>query len=146
MSRPKDLPWGKSPFDDMPREELLLWARRMYTACEHARGVLSNVEASMPPGNPFWSARGTGGHALRMCTFVVEEVERRFDRESIFRSFYRYAVDLLFPVDLQVGGYGWHRCLADKCDIFIGDYESEKVVCPMHPSAKTRRIIWEDLR
>jgi hypothetical protein len=144
MTTCENLPWGKSPFDDMPHEELLFWARRMYVACEHARGALSNIESSMPPGHLFWSVGGTGGHALRMCTFVVKEVQRRFDHESIYRSFYRYAVDLLFPVDLQVGR-GWHRCLAGECDILVINYESKKAECPAHPGAETRAITWEDL-
>ncbi len=144
-TKPKKLPWGKSPFDDMKHEELLFWTRRMYSACESSRSVMSNLRSSAEPGSLFWGDGGSGGRALAKTSVVVEEIERRFDRESIFLSFYRYAVDLLFAPEL---GYGWHLCTASGCDTMIGSSDPKAYLpkCPVHPSGKMRPIVWDDLK
>ena len=141
--KPRKLPWGKSPFDDMPHDELLLWARRMYAACTSSRHVLTMLRRDERGG--FWGRDGSGGQSLSMLDLVVDGIERRFDHESIYRSFYRYAVDLLFTPE---HGFGWRICGEPGCDDMIGQGPDEHRVpcCPRHPDAPMRRITWDDLK
>lgn len=147
MGKPKRLAWGKSPFDDMDPDELLFWARRMYAVCTEARSVMALCH-SADPWSSFWSLRGSGGDALVKANTVVEEIERRFDHESIYRSFYRYAVDLLFGPSL---GVGWHICTVEGCGQMTGrgvrEVQGAQPVprCPSHRETPMRPITWEDL-
>lgn len=103
----KRLEWGETPWDAMPREELLREVQRGYSALTAARGVLSMTKA-LDPSSPFWiGPYGTGGRALAKCNAVVEPIEARFDGEDIYRSFFRYADDLLFGTEI---GSGWRVC------------------------------------
>lgn len=142
MAEPKRLAWGKSPFDDMDRDELLLWARRMYAACVSARSVMA---LSMgPEPSSFWKEGGSGFDAMSKADMVVEEIERRFDSESVYRMFYRYADDLLFKPSL---GFGWHICPEDGCGQMIGhDDESQPVPTCLKHKTTMRPIVWNDLR
>lgn len=82
---------------------------------------------------------------MAMADLIVEEVERRFDHESIYRSFYRYAVDLLFTPAL---GFGWEICMVEGCDIMMGASIGKRArpKCIRHPNATMRPISWDDLR
>jgi hypothetical protein len=81
---------------------------------------------------------------MEMVDAVVEEIERRFDHESIYRMFYRYALDLLFRPHI---GFGWHICTADGCGEMIGRYDETAPVpvCRKH-KVSMRPIVWNDLR
>jgi hypothetical protein len=103
--KPRELEWGETPWDDMPREELLREMQRAYAAVNAARSVLGILQG--PDPSAFWKPRGSGYRALAMCTAVTSRVEERFDSESVYRAFYRYAVDVLFAPEL---GFGWAVC------------------------------------
>lgn len=207
---PKKLAWGETPFDDMDRDELLDWskrmldactvarvtfsalrdgwatttdpywnhtgtggkafakvklvvvnsagyhtadakrstlldaARRLYAACPSARSALVILRASMPSLS-FWSQGRTGATALARLDAIVEEIERRFDSESIYRSFYRYANDLYFGPEL---GLGWHICQVDGCDVMVGHSGGSQLPprCLRHGEGKMRPITWDDLK
>jgi hypothetical protein len=116
----------------------------MYSACVSARSVLA-LTRGPEPWSPFWRPKGSGADATAKVDMIVEEIERRFDSESIYRSFYRYAVDLLFRPDL---GFGWHICTVDGCGEMIGrDDPSRPVpVCHTHGDTPMRPIVWNDLQ
>lgn len=143
MAKPERLAWGKSPFDDMEHDELLLWARRMYHACTETRSVMA-LTRGLQSSSTFWGPGGTGGDAMTKVEFVVEEIEKRFDRESIYRSFYRYAVDLLFSPKL---GFAWAICTVEGCGQMLGRYDPAMPppTCPSHRETPMRPITWDDL-
>lgn len=92
---------------------------------------------SHDPDSPYWGLSGSGGNALEMGTQALEPYERNAKRrESIYRSFFRYAVDLLF----DGLGVGWKICDADGTMLAPGEHGCIQCKGPMRP------ITWEDLK
>lgn len=112
----KELQWGETPWDSLSREELLREVQRLYSAVQSARSVLAMLRQEQRTG--FWGWRGSGGTALDKAEQCVDRVETVFDRESIYRAFYRYADDLLFDCSQHDIGFGWGLC--PVCKITIG--------------------------
>lgn len=112
--RPKDLKWGETPFDRMTPEDVLLSAKRMYSAL----GSLLSVAMMMrnyEPASPYWTG-GVGGAAIEKGTQAMAAVSPQDDkrREQIYRMFYRYADDLLFDISKHpMIGNGWVVCPVD---------------------------------
>lgn len=132
----RDLEWGETPWDDMPREELVRETQRLYAALVEARRVLESYGCG-DSKNPFWQRGGDGGDALEMAG---EALGTYGDvRAVLYRSFFRYAVGLLFP---GVGA-DWHVCVA--CGLIIGSDERADVIHDGHARAPTRPIEWRDL-
>jgi hypothetical protein len=137
----KKLKWGETPFDKMDRAQLLLHCQRMYDACTGSRSLLRQFEWA-DPNSPFWGRKhGSGGRELAKLSDIVETIEATFDHESIYRAFFRYATDLLFPT-LGIGSR-WHVC--DKCGSMQGAACDGAVhLCVMCKSTM-RPIVWADL-
>ena len=90
-----ELKWGETPFTHMTHEELLFAANQMYAACVSARSVLRM--SSMRGDHYYWDPQeGSGGRALNKLDQVVEPTEEKYSPEKIYRSFFRYADDVLF--------------------------------------------------
>ena len=109
----RDLNWGETPWDDMPREELVRETQRFYAAIVEAKSILGQ-SAYGRTAMPFWSSVGMGGRALARATKALEPYEGKWPGETPYRAFFRYAVDLLFPGM----GAGWHIC--DACGFMLG--------------------------
>jgi hypothetical protein len=52
----KELKWGQTPWDDLPREELLRHIQRLYSALESARSMFQ-INAHGGSGR-YWSSEG----------------------------------------------------------------------------------------
>lgn len=120
----KTLNWGETPWDSLTREELLREVQRTYIALLHCRSVMKLSRGPNPEPNSFWdSERGTGNRAMAMANQVLNPISAEFSDEEIYRSFFRYAVDLLF----DGLGEGWVVC--PKCDIMLGAIEKAGQPC-----------------
>ena len=109
----KRLEWGQTPWDSMSKEDLIREVQRMYSAVGSLESCLS-MQKSVCPESPYWGAGGAGGRALSKADQVQQSVEKTYDRDDLYRSFYRYADDLLF----NGVGFGWDIC--PKCGMMIG--------------------------
>ena len=142
MSR--KLEWGETPWDNMPRAKLLRETQRMYAALVSARSPLAMMQQADPTA-PFWRLDGTGGKALAK----VEQALAPYPGEPAYRSFFRYATDLLF----DGLGSGWMVC--DKCDcmtagVTAADRPKDCASCRMkvksEPGVPVRPLRWSDLK
>lgn len=165
--RKKKLKWGQTPWDDMSREELLKTIWRLWVALDRSNGILQSmlfttciqegIDAKSPQAfeaiSPYWGKEGMGGAALEMVRQAVDPIQNQVDGETMFRSFFRYADDLLFD---QNGfcfiGSNWVVC--PKCNCMYGSRRGDMVgkKCSDHPFGKEecggvfRKLQWEDLR
>lgn len=99
----KRLDFGKTPWDDLSREELLRQVWRMFSALESADLVLRFFKARTrkdDPYSPIWDEQGNGGQVLGRISQIIDPVYEEYDEESV-RSFFRYATSLLFDVPDQ---------------------------------------------
>ena len=144
----KQLAWGQTPWDDLDRDELLREVQRMASALQSANSVLSMISAA-EPAHPFWT-RGTGARAAAKVEQALARLTE-YDGENIYRSFYRYADDLLFDSTTMRIGWGWAVC--PVCDQMIGEGIDEQsavgTTCASHLNTKCpgvlRAITWDDL-
>lgn len=143
------LQWGETYLDRLSHEELLIASKRMYHALESSWGLLKGYQ-EQNPDSPFWGRRGRGGMSLSQCEQAMNAIMPHDDdekRESQYRSFYRYATDLLFHANDADIGSAWMVC--DGCGNLWGSRrtnlgaENLKTECPcgqtLHP------ITWDDL-
>lgn len=137
------LKWGQTPWDKMSKSELLREVQRMFTALESAR---SAMKLSSDMSHPFWSDIGSGGRALSKANQVIESIYDKYDSESVYRSFYRYAISLLFNVPDKEK---WVVC--SECGAMYSPGELDKP-CGIFPSGKKdckgtlRALNWSDLK
>lgn len=118
MTEPIELEWGQTPWDSLSREELLREVERMYSAIVALNSCLA-MSKSASSANSFWGHEGSGGIALEKARQVLGPLHAKFDREDIYRSFFRYANDLLFnPTGYRIGS-GWSVC--PVCDVMLGN-------------------------
>lgn len=112
MDEGKSLNWGETPWDNLTREELLRHVQRLYCAADAARSILHST-AAMQWG-AYWSQEGSGGRALQKTEQACDIAVNGFNKEDIYRCFFRYAADLLF----EGLGAGWAVC--PLCGQMIG--------------------------
>lgn len=105
----KELQWGETPWDGLSREELLREIQRMYAAVSAMHSALRITSRGETTG--YWGPRGTGGEAIEMGRQITEPLREAYGGESVYRSFFRYALDLLFesPPSYRIG-FGWAVC------------------------------------
>lgn len=134
----KRLKWGETPWDGLSREELLRECQRMYAALQSAQSVIKNCRISslwhrLPAGiqqddvhealeslakvDGYWGY-GVGGKTLEEVRQALSRADE-FDSEDVYRSFFRYATDLLFEDrgGMHIG-FGWDVC--PECGVMIG--------------------------
>lgn len=146
----KKLEWGQTPWDNLTREELLREVQRMASALQSANSVLKMVEA-VGSDHPFWT-EGTGARAAAKVNQALFRLAD-YSSENVYRSFYRYADDLLFDRSTKPRiGWGWAVC--PVCDQMIGEgTEGQSAVgtpCASHLHNECagilRAITWDDLQ
>jgi hypothetical protein len=121
MSRIKELKWGQTPFHRMTKKALVLTACRLYAAAVSARSVIGMDKAAneaMGRNMAFYGTDGTGGRSLEMLEQALREAEKGYDQEDIYRSFFRYALDLLFDGSVYRIGKNWMVC--PVCGTMLG--------------------------
>jgi hypothetical protein len=140
----KELRWGETPWDGLPREALLREVQRMYAALVAARSALKCLS---DPSSSFWSPLvGTGGLALVKIQKAVGPVEGEWNdgNEVAYDTFFRYANDLLFGPEV---GHGWAAC--DGCPHLLGGGDAAGkpcVFCAKDGRRAIRRPLeWKDL-
>ena len=141
MTSDKTLKWGETPFDSLSRDELLLLVKKMYAFVTNGRSCLS-IQRAVDPSSAYWGRSGSGGIAIAMADQIIDSVEAGFDSENVYRSFYRYARDLLFDSSEFDIGAGWVVCV--ECGTMIGDSTERTSVC-IDCGGQTRAIEWGDL-
>lgn len=140
------LEWGETPWDKKTREELLLDVKRMYGAIVALNSVCSLCKCGQEVSS-FWSnEEGSGFRALELARQILEPIHKEYDSEDIYRSFFRYAYDLLFDGKM---GFGWYVC--DTCKRMIGrsqDKETREGDWCMFPpcQGKYRKLTWQDMK
>ena len=149
----KELNYGETPWDNLSKDELLLEVKRMYSALDSSVMVLDQFKSSQK-GHPYWKKDGTGGKAYEKCNQIMTKIHSEYDKENIFRSYFRYATDLLFDHREYKIGFNWVIC--PICGSMIGDDKNEyngKLCDDVMPKLKTkncngivRPIIWDDLK
>lgn len=111
------LEWGQTPWDGLSRDELLREVQRMYAAVT-ALGSVVRSHRHMSPESPYWGTRGVGGRALEMERQIVEPLDTMYGSDALFRSFFRYALDLLFDCSVYEIGSDWAVC--PECGQMVG--------------------------
>lgn len=152
----RELKWGETPWDAMSRDELLREVQRMYAALG-SLGNVARMTKHANPDSPYWGKDGSGGRAIEMERQIAASLSE-YDGEDMYRSFFRYAYDLLF--DQSNGyrlGFGWVIC--PECGQMVGStYKGDGVYvsnagqpCAKHGIGKPdcvgilRPIEWSDL-
>lgn len=133
MPRKRRLEWGETPWDKLSREELLIEVKRMCSAVASAEHALVMTRGTAT--DSFWGAEGSGGIAIEKCRQITDSIHVKFNESDIYRSFYRYADDLLF----SGVGRGWLVC---ETGHMVGGGKLD--VCRMCNTA-FRPIEWRDL-
>lgn len=98
FKKPADLQFGETPFDDLTRGELLRLVQAYHAAAVSARSVLAMTEYHQKE-HPYWGPDGSGGRAKRRLEYLLARCGdggANSRSERIYRSFFRYATDLLF--------------------------------------------------
>lgn len=151
MTDKTELKWGETPFDRMTNEELLLNAKRMYAALVSLNSVARLCKGT-DDDNSFWGKGGSGGAALEEGNQALDAIHEQYSSEDIYRSYFRYAVDLLFESNGFRIGFGWAVC--PECGIMLGaGWEGESQigkVCSSTVAATDcdgvlRELAWSDL-
>lgn len=152
----KTLEWGRTPWDEMNREELLREVERMYSALLSVNSALKLTRFN-EEGNPFFGTSGTGGRALEKARQILEPLHAQYEEGDgeLYRAYFRYADDLLF--DRSTGyriGAGWAVC--PECGVMIGESmdgkskigESCGTVFPTNDKCPgvMRALSWDDLK
>lgn len=144
----RDLVWGATPWDDLTREQLVEHLRRLYSAAQAAHGMVAQMAEQaqeIPCATRYWSLLGAGGRTLRKLREATDRARLGHSSEGLFRSFFRYADDLLFSPPI---GMGWTVC---ELGHMTGQSGVSRVACAVcliegKPDQAIRPIRWEDLR
>jgi hypothetical protein len=152
----KSLEWGETPWDNMTRDELLFQIKRMYSALRSLYAVVKMEEVTQE-NHPYFGKEGVGGDALEKGRQIIEPLFNQYKggEEDIYRSFFRYADDLLFDQSTEYTTIGsrWHVC--PECGMMIGENPNgEKLLgrrCgDVSPNEKCngilRALTWDDLK
>ncbi|MCB0257355.1 MAG: hypothetical protein KDI55_26840 [Anaerolineae bacterium] len=142
----KQLDWGQTPWDNLTREELLRTVQKMYITIETQNHVLSNI-VQFRRHEPYWSGKGVGGRALEMARQIIQPVILEWEVESLYRSFYRYAEDLLFDCSKHEQlGKNWAVC--PKCGTMLGSADHFGKPCwdTSNCDGIMRPLTWDDMK
>lgn len=118
-----ELAWGCTPWDGMTREEMLREIERMYSALTSLYSMVSQTRAIdleyHGRNEIYWSTEGAGGGAYEKARQIMEPLRGKYEDE-IYRSFFRYADDLLFQRNgYRMIGHNWDVC--DTCGVMYGE-------------------------
>lgn len=140
--------WGHTPFDTLTPEELLRHCQRLYAACESMASCLA-VSRVGDERSPYWGPTGSGAQALEQGEQALTAARAGFDRESIYRAFFRYARDLLFESKGAMRlGFDWRMCTV--CGQMWGCYQGGELTgkpCTVKScDGIYRPIEWDDIK
>lgn len=143
---PRHLWWGQTPWDDMPREELLRETQRLYYATEHLLGALEQVKL----GNEshwLFGPKSIPTRAMALGTHALAPYRRGNAQASdIYRAFFRTAAELLFPGIVRDG---WHVCECGEMTStpLEGEHDLICTACAFQgrKPAPMRPIQWSDM-
>ena len=142
----RTIAWGQTPFTGMTREQLERHTQRLYAASESMISALKLIRVDNE-ASPFYGPDGTAGRAIEMGEQALGLVKKGFDSETIYRSFFRYSLDLLFHSRRANIGHGWGVC--SRCGMMVAPFTQGS---PCGPFGKEgcigtfRRIRWSDLK
>jgi hypothetical protein len=140
------LAWGQTPFDKLSRDELLRHCQRLYAACSAMHSDLSVMRVGHEH-EIYWEC-GAGADAIEQGEQALAAVNKGFDKESIYRSFFRYARDLLFESKGKLHiGFNWFIC--DTCGIMRSFVDKRPLAgksCDAECPGVFRAITWNDLK
>jgi hypothetical protein len=131
------LPFGHSQFSGMSREELQLQCERLYSALISV-GVAADLASSNGP-SAFWGPGGTGEVGLSKYKQAIKLAEGGYCNEDFYRSFYRYADELLFETPPR-STLRWSVCTA--CNNVFGYREGEEK--SLTGEVHRKRITWSE--
>jgi hypothetical protein len=135
----KELTWGQTPWDDMPREELIREVVRMHAAMRAAENVIAMWKWHAPD-SAYWNAAvgGVGGVAMGKIALARAHVDT-FERHGT--GFAREAEDLLFP------GLGpnWRLCEVCKDMTARGIGNPPADTC-FRCGGPVRPLTWDDMK
>jgi hypothetical protein len=131
------LPFGHSQFSGMSREELQLHCERLYSALISV-GVAADLASSNGP-SAFWGPGGTGGVGLSKYKQAIRLAEGGYCNEDFYRSFYRYADELLFETPPR-STLRWSVC--STCNEVFGYREGEE--SSLTGEVHRKRITWSE--
>lgn len=146
----KELEWGETPWDNLSREELLREVQRMASALITAQSTIKMMRVGNETST-YWT-QGVGGSALHKIDQALH-LANEYESENLYRSFYRYAVDLLFDCSVnRYIGFGWAVC--PVCGTMFGEtpdgVSSVGTPCATHLNKECpgilRPIEWGDLQ
>lgn len=128
-----------TPWDDMPREELLKEVWKFYLASHSAFYTLRALSRQAP----MLFGPTTYGASLEMVRQAVEPlVETADGGEAPFNQFLtRYATDLLFEPTHPMIGYGWMGC--PTCGKMIGASMGHDLSSVPVPAGTRCKDTWE---
>lgn len=113
-----------TPWDNMPREELIREMQKAYSALLSAHSVLLNVKG-VSSNQTFWTApEGRGGRAVSKVEAVFSTYKQQFEDYQFYGEFFRTCDPLLFP-EL---GENWVIC--EKCGTMTQStpyYDAQKI-------------------
>ena len=135
--------YGKTPWDNMTKDELLFEVWRLYQAAESARTCIK-LHKIQTLTSSFWSNRGTGGNALNRLDEAMETVSKLSDKkkERLWHDFFRNALPLLFK-SAKKGYWNWLVC--EKCNCWTSGIEPVEK-CILCGNKDLRPIRWSDFR
>lgn len=136
-----DVANNKTPFQEMSREDLELFAHRAYNIAIASRSILNILKAGDMMGTnpnyvPYWS-EGSGGRALAKVSLLVRSVgwDTEDGDEKSYRQYYREATPALFKGATFPDGHPteepWWLC--DACN----RYTSRRLQFDPDPSPPT---------
>jgi hypothetical protein len=139
LKKQEDLMWGETIFDDLDRDEMLLMLRKMFSAIQSARSVLSMAK-HCDRGGAYWT-EGVGGNALSKADSILNEVLPNDETggEKSSRCFFRYSDALLFP---ELAG---NFMIKDWWVNPKGELVHPKPSDDYFISGPWRKMVWEDL-
>jgi len=102
-NKKKQLKWGETPFHKMDHATLLMSAIKMYWSLNSCSGEVKKLKemnkifGREEKPNLYFEKGGSGFNALYMADQALDPINREYESEDVYRSYYRYAIDLLFP-------------------------------------------------
>jgi uncharacterized protein YukE len=123
----KVLEWGETPFDKMSHDELLVHAKRMYSAIQSAHNELGNMREMglrVDKHSLYWTGQGSGNIAFQKVDQALKKASNGYSRENIHHSYFRYAKSFLFDPWSKSDMPVWMIC--SKCGS-LHELDSDKI-------------------
>lgn len=94
--RRKNLKWGHTPWETMPREQLEREMEKAYFALRNCSATLRQHRLGYE-STPYWQEGGSGHQALALAEDVFAPYVEQYMEPEFYYEFYRTAYPLIFP-------------------------------------------------